>query len=246
MENSEFYKRIDDLASRAERRGVVTRTAFLTPAEQYALQQYYHGDDMLLTGGGPDCERQVAFFLPEFMGPEEVDISEHIRAVRIEAHFGAPGHRDYLGAILGLGITRESLGDIRIEDETACVFCLNTVEPLLRDELAKVGRCGVTVAPCALENVPAPVRRVKDLSFTVKSLRLDAVTGSLFGLSRTAAAEQIRMGLVSLNYDLCDRTDAPVEPGDVISLRGRGKGQVKALGGRSKKDRLFVEAEVYL
>ena len=52
MENSEFYKRIDDLASRAERRGVVTRTAFLTPAEQYALQQYYHGDDMLLTGGG--------------------------------------------------------------------------------------------------------------------------------------------------------------------------------------------------
>ena len=109
-----------------------------------------------------------------------------------------------------------------------------------------MGRCGVTVAPCALEDVPPPVRRVKALSFTVKSLRLDAVAASLFGLSRTAAAEQIRMGLVSLNYDLCDRTDAPVEPGDVISLRGRGKGQVKALGGRSKKDRLFVEAEVYL
>ena len=131
--------------------------------------------------------------------------------------------------------------------EEACkFFCLNTVESLLRDELAKVGRCGVTVAPCALENVPAPVRNVRALSFTVKSLRLDAVAASLFGLSRTAAAEQIRMGLVSLNYDLCDRTDAPVEPGDVISLRGRGKGQVKALGGRSKKDRLFVEAEVYL
>ena len=175
-----------------------------------------------------------------------MDISEHIRAVRIEAHFGAPGHRDYLGAILGLGITRESLGDIRIEDEVACVFCLSTVEPLLRDELAKVGRCGVTGASCALEDVPPPVRRVKALSFTVKSLRLDAVAASLFGLSRTAAAEQIRMGLVSLNYDLCDRTDTPVEPGDVISLRGHGKGQVKALGGRSKKDRLFVEAEVYL
>ena len=246
MENSEFYKRIDDLSNRAERRGVVTRTAFLTPAEQYALRQYYHGDGLLLTGGQTDCERQVAFFLPEFMGPEDLDISEHIRAVRIEAHFGAPGHRDYLGAILGLGVGRESLGDIRIEDEIAYVFCLNTVEPLLRDELAKVGRCGVTVAPCALENVPAPVRNVRALSFTVKSLRLDAVAASLFGLSRTAAAEQIRMGLVSLNYDLCARTDAPVEPGDVISLRGRGKGQVKALGGRSKKDRLFVEAEVYL
>lgn len=246
METSEFYKRIDDLSGRAQRRGIVTRTAFLTPAEQYALQQYYHGDDLLLTGGQPGCERQMAFFLPEFMTAEDLDISEHIRAVRIEAHFGAPGHRDYLGAMLGLGITRESLGDIRIEEDVACAFCLNTVEPLLLDELSKVGRFGVTVAPCALGDVPPPVRKVKALSFTVKSLRLDAVTASLFGLSRTAAAEQIRMGLVSLNYSICDKTDAPVKEGDVISLRGHGKGCLRALGGRSKKDRLFVEAEVYL
>ena len=246
METADFYKRIDDLSDRAQRRGILTRAAFLTPAEQYALQQCYHGDGLLLTGGQPDCERQVAFFLPEFMGPEELDVAEHIRALRIEAHFGTPGHRDYLGAMLGLGIGRESLGDIRIQDEIAYVFCLPTVEPLLLDELTKVGRFGVTVTPCALADVPPPLRKVKALSFTVKSLRLDAVTGSLFGLSRTAAAEQIRMGLVSLNYSVCDKTDAPVKEGDVISLRGHGKGCLKALGGRSKKDRLFVEAEVLL
>ena len=84
------------------------------------------------------------------------------------------------------------------------------------------------------------------LSFTVKSLRLDAVTAALFGLSRTTAAEQIRMGLVSLNYAVCEKADAPVQEGDVLSLRGHGKGSVTALGGRSKKDRLFVEAEIYL
>ena len=246
METADFYKRIDDLSSRAERRGVLTRTAFLTPAEQYALQQYYHGDGLLLTGGQPDAERQVAFFLPDCMTPEDLDIAEHIRAVRLEAHFGAPGHRNYLGAMLGLGITRESLGDIRIQDETAYAFCLPTVAPVLLDELKMVGRWGVTVTACALDDVPTPVRKVKPLSFTVKSLRLDAVTGSLFGLSRTAAAEQIRIGLVSLNYSICDRTDAPVSEGDVISLRGHGKGRLAALGGRSKKDRLFVEAEVYL
>ena len=72
MENSEFYKRIDDLKGRAERRGVLTRTAFLTPAEQYALQQYYHGDGLLLTGGQPDCERQAAFFLPDFNDTEAI------------------------------------------------------------------------------------------------------------------------------------------------------------------------------
>ena len=200
----------------------------------------------MLTGGQPGCERQVAFFLPEYVEKEDLDPAEHIEAVKIEAHFGAPGHRDYLGAALGLGIGRESLGDIRIEDSTAHLFCLNTVAPLLLDELRMVGRCGVTVSACALGEVPAAVVWVKALSFTVKSLRLDAVTGAMFGLSRTAAAEQIKLGMVSLNYSVCDRTDAPVKAGDVISLRGRGKGHLKALGGRSKKDRLFLEAEVYL
>ncbi len=200
----------------------------------------------MLTGGQPDCERQVAFFLPEFMEPEELDPAEYIRAVKIEAHFGAPGHRDYLGAALGLGIGRESLGDIRVFDETAYLFCLPTVEPLLVDELTKAGRVSLTVSPCLLADVPASALKVKTLSFTVKSLRLDAVTGSLFGLSRTAAAELIRMGAASLNYSPCERTDAPVKAGDIISLRGYGKGRLKAVGGRSKKDRLFIEAEAYV
>ena len=200
----------------------------------------------MLTGGQAGCERQAAFFLPEHMAAEDFDPAEHIRAVKLQAHFGAPGHRDYLGAALGLGITRESLGDIRIFDDVAYLFCLPTVEPLLLEELKKVGRISVTPSPCPLAEVPAPLIQVKTLSFTVKSLRLDAILGGMFGLSRTAAAEQIRMGLASLNYAPCERTDAAVKEGDVISLRGRGKGCLKAVGGRSKKDRLFVEAEVYL
>ncbi len=246
METDEFYKRIDDLADRAQRRGVVTRTGFLTPAEQFALKQYYKGDGMVLTGGQPDCERQAAFFLPDFMATEDFDPAEHIRAVKIVAHFGAPGHRDYLGAALGLGIGRESLGDIRMQGEVAHMFCLPSVEPVLLDELNKAGRVSLTVSPCALALVPAPVLKVRSVSFTVKSLRLDAVTGAMFGLSRTAAAELIRMGAASLNYSPCERTDASVKEGDILSLRGHGKGCLKAVGGRSKKGRLFVEAEVYL
>ena len=72
---------------------------------------------------------------------------------------------------------------------------------------------------------------------------MDAVSGGMFRLSRSAAAEQIRLGLVSLNYSVCESVDAPVREGDVISLRGKGKGSVTAIGGRSKKDRLFVTTE---
>ncbi len=246
MEYSEFYKRIDDLADRADRRGVLTRTSFLTPAEQTLLRQYYRGDRLVLTGGQQTCERQAAFFLPEYMTPEEFDPSAYLAAVRIEAHFGMPGHRDYLGAALGLGIRRDALGDVRIFDGTAYVFCLPSVQPLLLDELTKVGRVGVTTAPCALNEVPAPVLKVKTRTFTVKSLRFDAVLGSMFGLSRTLAAEMIRAGAAKLNDLPCERTDAAVKEGDTISLRGHGKGRLKTVGARSKKERIFLETEVYV
>lgn len=246
MDYSEFYKRIDDLADRADRRDIVTKTGFLTPAEQALLHQYYHGDNLLLSGGGAGCERQMAFFLPAYLEPTDLDVSEHIRAVRLEAHFGLPGHRDYLGAVLGLGIRREAVGDVRILGEKAYVFCVPSVEPLLLEELNKVGRVGVSASVCPLDEVPELVQAVKVRTFTVKSLRLDAVAGSMFGLSRTAAAELIRMGAAKLNDLPCERTDAPVKEGDTISLRGHGKGRLKAVGARSKKDRLFIETEVYL
>ena len=245
-EQSGFLRRMEDLADRCERQSIITSSGFLTPAEQYLLRGRAEDSSLYLTGGQEGCERQRAFFLPYWMTPDSLDLSEHIRVVRAEAYFGEPGHRDYLGAALGLGIQREWLGDIRILGTTAFIFCLPSVEALLLDELTKVGRVSVRTAAISLNDVPAPERKVKKLSFTVKSLRLDAVSSSMFGLSRTQAAELIRMGAASLNYAPCEKTDAPVKEGDVISLRGRGKGVLVSVGGRSRKDRLFVEAEVFV
>lgn len=249
MAQSEFIKRAEDLADRCERQSVVTATGFLTPAEQFELSRWASQRPdlrLVLHGGGQDCERRCAFFLPFWLEPGDFSPEEYIRAVRIDAQFAAPEHRDYMGACLGLGIQRPWLGDFQVAGSTAWVFCLPSVEPLLLEELKKVGRAAVRTAPCSLEDVPAPERKVRRMTFTVKSLRLDAVAGSMFGLSRTAAAELIRMGAASLNYAPCDRVDAPVKEGDVISLRGKGKGALVSLGGRSRKDRLFLEAEIYL
>lgn len=248
MENQDFIKRITDLADRCERTGSVTYTGFLTPAEQYTLKALHIPAEVTLhlTGGSQDCERQIAFFLPWYLPTEDFDPDEFIRAVKITAYFGKPGHRDYMGAALSLGIKREWIGDIRVMDEDCYIFCLPSVEPLLLDELDKVGRCGVKTFSLPLHQVPTPERKIKTVTFTVKSLRLDAVTGAMFGLSRTAAADLIRMGAASLNYTECDKVDAPVKEGDVISLRGHGKGTLAAQGGKSRKDRFFLTAEINL
>ena len=249
MMEKELEKRIEELAERCERTSCVTATGFLTMAEQMEVKTWAsHRPDvkLYLDGGNTACERKAAFFLPYYMEAEDLDAAEYIHAVKVTAYFGQPSHRDYMGAALGLGIRREWIGDFWVREDTAYIFCLPTVEQLLTDELTKVGRISVKAAPCPLEDVPAPERKVKSMTFTVKSLRLDAVAGNMFRVSRTVAADLIRAGAASLNYVTCLHVDAPINQGDVISLRGHGKGAVVKIGDKSRKDRTFIEAEIYL
>ena len=247
MENNELLRRAEDLRERCERSGTVTHTGYLTPAERYEIEKWAsHAPDCtaVFDGGRPECERTVCFFLPEYLAPEYFDASEYLRAIRLTAHFGTPGHRDYMGALLGMGIGREWLGDIWVRENVAYIFCLPSVQRHLLS-IEKVGRCGVTAEDAALETVPAPERKVQQMGFSVQSMRLDAVVGGMFRLSRTEAARQISAGNVSINYQESLKTDFAVKDGDIISLRGAGKGCVTGTGGTSRKGRLFVYAEIY-
>ena len=102
METNDLIRRAEDLAARCERTSSVTATAFLTPAERMELQNTpsLRGTAVAYSGGGTECERTCAFFLPFYLTAEELDPSEYIGAVHFRSFFGEPGHRDYLGALL--------------------------------------------------------------------------------------------------------------------------------------------------
>lgn len=246
MENNELIRRAEDLAGRCERSGMVCATGFLSPAEQYEIKNRlgYTGCKLVFSGGGKNSERAAAFFLPEYMEEAELDLSEYICAMKLKAYFGNPGHRDYMGALLGMGIGREWLGDIQVEGDTAYVFCMKSV---LRHLLGieKAGRFTVKASQVALSEVPERQVQTESICFSVMSLRLDAVAAGMFKLSRTEAAKQITAGNVSLNYTECLKTDCQIHEGDILSLRGHGKGAVSGTGGTSRKGRLFVYADIY-
>ena len=246
MENSELLKRARDLAERCERSGTVCVSGFLSPAEQHELQTRlgYIPCGLVFHGGGENCERAAAFFLPDYMTEEMLDVSEYLCAMKLKAYFGQSGHRDYMGALLGMGIGREWLGDIQVEGDTAYVFCMKSV---LRHLLSieKAGRYTVKASQVPLEEVPARKVETESLSFSVMSPRLDAVAAGLFHLSRTEAAKQIAAGNVSLNYGQCLKADCIVKEGDILSLKGKGKGSISGMGGTSRKGRLFVYGEIY-
>ena len=244
----ELLRRAEDLARRCQKTGAVTHTGFLTPAESCAIAQWASRGPgftatVLLRGGGEENERKVAFFLPEWEDAEAFDPGAYLCAVEATARFGEPGHRDYLGAVLGLGVQREWIGDIVTEGGSAWIFCLPSVKEHLLLNLDKVGRWGVKTREVALSAVPARKMALRETVFSVKSLRLDAVCAGMFGLSRGVAAEAIAQELVSLNYASCRKPDAPVRTGDVISLRGKGKAYVLEAGEKeTRKGRLFVKA----
>ena len=246
MENHELLRRAEDLRDRCERSGSLTHSNFLTPAERAELEHWaaHTHCRLLFHGGGEDCERTVAFFLPDWMEEEDFTPSDYLHAIKTTAYFGTPGHRDYLDAFLGMGVGREWLGDLRVSGDEALLFCLpGVLRHLLSIE--KVGRVSVKAEELPLEAVPPPVREVKETRFSVMSLRLDAVTAGLFHLSRTEAARRIEAGAVSLNYRECLKADCPVHEGDILSLRGAGKGRVVEIGGNSRKGRIFVNAELF-
>ena len=247
MQNTELHRRAEELWRRCLDRSIVTHTNFLTPAEQYTLGQMpYLRPVLYLWGGFPDAERRIAFFLPEHLTPEEFDATDYLTAFQIRCRFGEIGHRDVLGSLLGLGIERWSIGDIHVSGEEAWFFCLPSVAGLISMELTRIGRNGAEVREIPLDQVTLPERHREEVRFTVSSLRLDAVLAGVFHLSRGTAAELIEGGTVQLNYTVCEKTSATVEPGDVFSLRGYGKACLRETGGKSRKDRIHLVVERYV
>lgn len=249
MEKNDLTSRMEDLAAQCQRRSVITHSHFLTPAEQIqianiAFMPESDGSSVLF-GGTEESERKILFFLPYYMTEEDLDWSETITILESRCRFGKPGHRDYLGSLMGLGIRREFLGDIWLEEENSYLFCMRTVKDTILNELKQVGRNAVSIREISPGELPGLHRQMRSERFTVMSPRLDAVVAGMFRLSRTEGAERIRQGLVQHNYQECLKTDAPVREGDVISLRGRGKGIVSAFEGTTRRGRMFIEVKIY-
>lgn len=246
MQDTELIKRAEELLARCKTRNIITHSHFLTPAEQYALSALPHLRTQAYFFGGQDVtERSVAFFLPDYITEDTFDASDTISAFHLHCRFGAPGHRDILGSLLGLGIARWSVGDIYINGEDAWFFALTSVATLIQTELAKVGRNGVKVNEIPLLQAPTFTKHSEEMSITVSSTRLDAIIAGVFHLSRTSAVAQIEAGNVQLNHAVCEKISSVLTDGDVFSLRGYGKAVLREIGGKSRKDRLRITLDIY-
>ena len=240
--------RLKELAKRCGERQMLEVSYFLTPAERYEAEKWASKDTdtrPVFFGGNVNCERTCAFFLPFYIDENDIEYGNYIKAAKITARFAAPSHRDYMGSILGLGIERDRIGDIITGEECAYVFCTSAVLPVILD-IERVGRAGAKAEEIDIADVPLREVNMKRVEFSVMSPRLDAVVSGMFGLSRTKAASVIEQERVSLNYSVVSKTDVQIKPGDIITLKGKGKGIAGEQKGLSKKGRIYMEAQIYI
>lgn len=244
---SEMYRemaRFADLIRGAERGRRAVFSEFLTPDAQARLIALARreGLETGLFGGGEDAERAVVGIWQEGCEPD----CSPIRIVRItwDGRYAAPQHRDVLGACLGLGLERETLGDIRLEGSSAYVAALPAIAGYLEQHLDSVGSASVRSSEYDGE-MPAAEQGARAV-VNVPSLRLDAVLAQTLRLSRAKAQTLIRGGAVSRNWAEETRPDVELAEGDVISVRGHGRVKIHAVQGESRKGRLFIEVETFL
>lgn len=243
METELLRARISDTAEICHRTNKPKFFGFLSKEESVLAEKTLSKTNVkfALNGGYDGAERVVLGCFPDYVE----DFSFPITAVCFTYRkTDTLRHRDFLGSLMGLGLKRETVGDILVEEGRAVAFVSDEVVNYIVTQLDKVGRTGVKVTVGCDFDLPKK-DSLTEHSVTVASERLDCVVSALVGVSRNTAAELISQGLVSVNSAVCEKQTKNILQGDAVTVRGKGKFIIDGIDGRTRKNRIILKFKKY-
>lgn len=248
MEKEELFLRNKflDLARNAYFKNIVTYSMFLNLNEQTifeTIQKDLPNIRYVMFGGYSEAERKIVCFycdnIPEFY------MLEYIKISPVNKKFADDlTHRDFLGALMNLGIQRYMVGDICIVDNTAHIITFKSMLETIISELTTVKRTKVVLERESADELKA-VNRVEYKKINIPSERLDSIIGSIYNISRSKVNLYIDAGKVFINSRQCFSHSSKIKSGDIITVRGLGRAKFLGISALSKKGRLFAETEIF-
>ena len=244
-------KRIADMTANlirlSQRRYEPCYSDFLSEGEQALAQKYLLAEGLReykLWGGYEGAVRRMLCVFPEYCEPENEDFPFTPLFLKFRTS-AALTHRDFLGALMGLGLKRGAAGDIVIQQGRATFFVKSELAGYVESQLEKVGREGVEFS-----DTGADLSQIKQnfsrRSCTVSSLRLDLIVGECTSMSRARSQQAVKSGAVAVNaLPVCDN-DRKIADGDTITVRGHGKYIIHFDGSMSKKGKYRITVSKYL
>lgn len=232
-----FYSKLDDAIYLCNVRQKPYFMSFMSERRQAVASEYLKTvcfDNYSFFGGYENSERKVlGLFFDEVT---EFPISA------IEFKFRSCdklSHRDFLGALMSLGIERETVGDILVDDGRCIVFVKSELKEYIISQLFKIGNVGVKITEANLKNIPEG-RGFDEAFYTVSSLRLDNIISAVTGLSREKTKILILSGKVSLNFIPNQNVSLLLKESDTITIRGKGKYVLNGILGETRKGRIKI------
>lgn len=247
----QLKNRFGDLADKSFRQSCYTFTNFLGLSEQDILMQNereYSYVGLTCFGGQEGCERVIARFgKAENLSYEQEFPIVCIRISPLIKKFSdALTHRDFLGAIMNLGIDRSTIGDLFVEDKECYMFCLESMADYLIDELEQVKHTHVKCERVALEEVKELKSATPESkTLQVSSERIDAVIAKVYNISRNQSIDLFREKKIFVNGKCQENNSYLLKDRDAVSVRGHGKFLFYGIQGETKKGKLNVLVGIF-
>lgn len=203
----------------------------------------HSGVPYLFFGGHPDAERKMLCIYPDYLSSE--DLEWPIFAIQFEKTI-AIDHRNVLGELMHLGITRESIGDIDVGENQVQIIAHQRLQDFLWINLTQVKGREIKTMFKDCQQIQSFEKNFKRLSVVVASNRLDGIINKIWGFSRQNSLVLIKQGKVRVNYMEVSKNDFRLKAGDIISLRGKGKAKVISMDERTKKGNIRLEVDRYI
>ena len=250
MKDDFFRRRLADLAAQSDRMCRFTFTDFLTEAEYsefLAVRSMLPPCGFTAWGGRDDADRvMLRFGDPDQLGYEEPFPIDCVHIAPVMDKFADNlTHRDFLGALMHLGISRGELGDILVDEKSAYLLCKNTMSDYICREISRVRNTTVRCTVCA--QLPAlAAARTEIVTVQAASPRIDAVIAKVFHISRGDCLMLFRAGKVSLDGAVTERSSDLLRPGEKASVRGFGKFRYLGEDGKTRKGNLILRTEKFV
>lgn len=236
----------------------VQTTDFLDGYQQKLVQKVvetFQVKNAYLEGGYEEAERKMLLLLPEkleniYQNQKQKMLNQQLSVLSINLPndlFRKYQHRDYLGAVIKIGMKREKVGDILVRENGADLIVKKEIASYLQNDLSELTRFHkAELVEKTIENLQLVENKKEVICILISQLRLDCIISELLHISRNKATEIINQERAFINYELKTKVASSIKENDILTIRGKGKYHIGKIIGESSKGKIRLEVEKYI
>lgn len=250
-ENDLLIAKVLDKKKICNSKNKITYTDFLNEKEQRVIEKNVKLENAFFYGVNENADRKILVFYPEKLTEELVrkslkNVLSGIRIILKNDQIGNYEHKNYLSALIKIGIDRGKIGDILVDEYGADIITFDMNKEFIKQSLSELTRfrkADIEVIP--MDDIKQKIDRFEESTIIVSSMRIDNIVAELAGCSRTNADEYINSEKVFVNYETALKGSKTIFEGDIVTIRGKGKFRIDGLVRNTRNNRFVIKVNKY-